>query len=317
MERIVLLDAATLPVSIPAPDFPHDWTAYDVTHESEVFERLEKATVAISNKVVLDRETLVRLPNLKLVAVAATGVDHIDTVACKELGIAVANARSYGSGSVAEHALSLLFAVRRGIVTHDRAVRNGDWSRSKSFFLQASPIRDLASSTLGVIGYGSIGRTITTLARGLGMNVVVAERKGDRPRPGRLAFEEVLETSDALTLHMPLVPETEKLIDARAFERMPKDAVLINTARGGLVDTPALIDALRSGKLGGAGIDTLAIEPPPADDPILTLHREGTTNLVVTPHVAWASHGAMTTLVAQVVENMEAFVRGEALRRVV
>lgn len=317
MERIVLLDADTLPVRIPAPAFEHEWTSYDVTHESEALERLQGATIAISNKVVLSEKTLASLPALKLVAVAATGVDHIDTRACKALGIAVANARSYGSGSVAEHALSLLLAVRRGLCTHDRAVRDGEWSRSASFFFQASPIRDISGTTLGIVGYGSIGRTMATLARGLGMNVLVAERAGHRPRPGRLAFEEVLESSDALSLHAPLVPETHALIDERALARLPDDAVLVNTARGGLVDANALVDALKTGRLAGAGLDTLELEPPRDTDPLLALHREGTTNLVLTPHVAWASHGAMTALVTQVVENMEAFVRGEPLRRVV
>lgn len=317
MENIVLLDAATLPVTLPRAAFPHVWTSHDYSTEAEVADRLADATIVISNKVEVRRSTLERCPKLKMVAVAATGVDHVDVEACRDLGIAVANARSYGSGSVAEHALSLLFALRRNLVAHDRAVRDGEWSRASAFFLQVAPISDLAGSTLGLVGYGSIGRTMATLARALGMEVLVAERGGQRPRPGRLPFEEVLERCDALSLHAPLNADTRHLIDAGALARLKPHAMLVNTARGGLIDPQALVDALRAGRLAGAGLDALDTEPPPADDPLLALHREGTTNLLITPHVAWASRNAVEALARQVVENMEAFVAGEALRRVV
>lgn len=316
-ENIVLLDAATLPVEVHRPDFPHEWTTHDATSEEETRSRIENATIVISNKVALRRETLEGLPKLRLVAVAATGVDHVDLDACRQFGIGVANARDYGSGAVAEHALTLLFALRRGLIPHDRAVRDGKWSSGDSFFLQVAPVSDLAGSTLGIIGYGAIGRTMATLARAIGMTVLVAERAGERPRPGRLAFEEVLESSDALTLHAPLVAETHHLIDAAALERLPEHAVVINTARGGLVDGQALARALRDGKLAGAATDVLDVEPPSADDPLLVLHRENSTNLIITPHMAWSSHNAMTALARQVVENMEAFVKGDSLRRVV
>lgn len=316
-EHIVLLDAATLPIKIHPPEFAHEWTEHALTSDEEARERLENATIVVSNKVPLRRETLVGLPKLRLVAVAATGVDHIDLEACREFGIGVANARDYGSGAVAEHALALLFTLRRGLIPHDRAVRDGQWTRSDSFFLQVAPVSDLAGSTLGIIGYGAIGRTMATLARAIGMTVLVAERAGKRPRPGRLPFEEVLESSDALTLHAPLVSDTKHVIDAAALARQPSHAVVINTARGGLIDSQALAQALRDGKLAGAALDVLDAEPPPEDDPLLVLHRKNTTNLIVTPHMAWTSKNAMTALAAQVVENMESFVKGESLRRVV
>lgn len=317
MENIVLLDAATLPIEVHRPNFPHEWTQFDTTSDDEARARIENATIVISNKVRLSRNTLEGLPGLRLVAVAATGVDHVDQDACRDFGIAVANARDYGSGAVAEHALSLLFALRRGLIPHDRAVREGRWSRGESFFLQVAPVSDLAGSTLGIIGYGAIGRTMATLARAVGMTVLVAERAGQRPRPGRLAFEEVLESSDALSLHAPLVPETKHVIDAAALARLPSHAVVVNTARGGLVDSHALSRALRDGKLAGAASDVLDVEPPPETDPLIALHRENTTNLIITPHVAWVSRNAMKALASQVVENMEAFVKGETLRRVV
>ena len=311
MERIVFLDRDTLRADIRPPAFAHEWREYAETRPAEVVERLAGASIAVVNKVRITDAELDRLPALRLIAVAATGTDNIDLESCGRRGVSVSNVRGYATHTLPEHVLMLMLALRRNLVPYRRDLRDGAWQRAEQFCLLTHPIRDLHGSTLGIIGHGALGQSVGQLARALGMRTLVAERKGasHAPREGRTPFAEVLRESDIVTLHTPLNDETRNLIGAAELALMRPSALLINCARGGVVDEAALVEALRAGVIAGAGVDVLSHEPP----------REGRNalveldlpNLIVTPHVAWASVQAMQALADQLVENIEAFVRGE------
>lgn len=290
------------------------WQDYGQTAAGQVVERLRDAEVAITNKVRLPGEVLAQLPRLRLIAAAATGVDNIDTAAARSRNIGVSNVRGYAERTVPEHVFALLFALRRNLPGYQRAARDGRWSQSPFFCLHSYPIEDLAGATLGIIGGGTLGQAVARMATALGMRVLMAEQRGAAPRPGRIAFEELLRTSDAVTLHVPLTPATRHLIGAAELAQMKPGAVLVNTARGGVVDETALLAALQSGQLGGAAIDVLGVEPPPPDHPLLVADLP---NLIITPHVAWASRQAQQRLADEVIENIAAFFRGESRNRVV
>ena len=310
METIVFLERDTLGAELRAPSFEHRWVDYGSTRPEEVSERLRDATIAVVNKVPVGAEALARLPRLRMIAVAATGVDNIDLEFCRGRGITVSNVRGYARRSVPEHVLMLTLALSRQLVAYREDVRRGAWQSSPQFCLLNHPIRDLRGATLGVVGYGTLGRAVGELARAFGMNVLVAERKGaDTLREGRTHFEEVLRRSDVLTLHAPLTEETRHLIGRAELASMRPSALLINCARGGVVDESALAEALREGLIAGAGVDVLDEEPPrEGSNPLLELDLP---NLLVTPHVAWASREAMQALADQLIANIEAFVRGE------
>lgn len=307
MEKIVFLERNTLDADVRAPSFEHEWRDYGETRPEEVWERLRDATVAVVNKSPLGADVLARLPHLKLIAVAATGTDNIDLGFCRERGIAVTNVRGYAVRTVPEHVLALTLALRRNLFAYREDVRRGRWARAGQFCLLTHPIRDLAASTLGVVGYGALGQAVAALMRAVGMRVLVAERRGAATvREGRTPFAEVLRESDVLTLHVPLKPETRGLVGRAEFAAMRPDSLLINCARGGVVDEGALAEALRSGVIAGAGVDVLTREPPTGDDnPLLS---PDLPNLILTPHVAWASREAMQTLADQLIDNIEAFV---------
>ena len=309
MERIVFLDRSTLEANVRRPQFEHEWVEYAETEEAEVVERLKGATIAITNKVRLREAALSRLPELRLIAVAATGVDIIDLEYCRRRNLAVANVRNYARHAVPEHALMLMLALSRNLLSYRRDVEDGAWERARSFCLFHHPIRDLHGSTLGIIGYGALGQSVAKLAEAFGMTVLVSEHKGASSiRAGRTSFEDVLTTSDIISLHAPLTDETRHMIGTPEFERMKREAILINTARGGLVDERALVDALSNGLIAGAGFDVLTTEPPREGNPLLGLNRP---NFILTPHNAWASREAMQALANQLVDNIEAFVKGE------
>jgi glycerate dehydrogenase len=249
------------------------------------------------------------LPRLRFIAVAATGVDNIELDYCRRAGIAVSNVRNYARHAVSEHVFALVLALRRNLISYHRDVREGAWQSAEQLCLLNHSIRDLHESTLGIIGYGALGRAVGQLAEAFGMRVLVSEHKGAASvRQGRVSFRELLRGSDIVSLHCPLTPETLDLIGMDEFELMRADALLINTARGGLVRESELVWALREGKIGGAGFDVLTKEPPREGNPLLELD---VPNFILTPHVAWASLEAMQALADQVVENIEAFVRGE------
>jgi len=309
MERIVFLERNTFTVDFRKPEFDHEWVNFAETPITEIVSRLRDATIAIVNKTPLRERELSQLAQLKLIAVAATGVDNIDLPYCRKRGIAVCNARGYAIHSLPEHVLTLTLALRRSLLAYSRDVERGRWQQANQFCLLDHQIGDLHGSILGVIGYGSLGKAVARLGEAVGLKVLVAERKNaPEIREGRKGFHDVLRLSDVVTLHCPLTEATRDLISTDELALMKPSAILINTARGALINESALLAALSSGRIAGAGIDVLRNEPPREGNPLL---EKDWPNLIVTPHIAWASRGAMQTLADQVIDNLEAFVRGE------
>jgi glycerate dehydrogenase len=309
MERIVFLERNTVQANFRRPDFDHEWIEYGESLQNQVADRLQGATVVISNKLALREPDLARLPELKLIAIAATGFDCVDLDYCRARGVAVCNVRGYAANSVAEHVLMLMLALRRNLLAYRKDVQRGEWQQSKQFCLYTHTLHDLRGSTLGVIGYGAIGRSVARLAESIGMRVLISEHKSAATiRDGRTPFSKTLQQSDVVTLHCPLITDTRNMFARAEFEMMKRRALLINTARGALIEEKALIEALQEGLIAGAAIDALRAEPPREGNALLDLNLP---NFIVTPHVAWASDEAMQTLADQVIDNIEAFVRGE------
>ena len=314
MENIVFLDASTCIADFRRPKFDHQWKEYPVTGPEQTLERLKDATIAITNKVVLSRAMLQQLPKLKMVAVAATGTDNVDIECCRERGIVVSNIRDYSVHTVPEHVFMLILALRRNLLAFRDDVRNGAWQTATQFCLFTHPVNDLYGSTLGIIGHGAIGKAVEQIALAFGMKVLLAEHKGvSDTRPGYTPFDTVLRDSDAITLHLPLNAQTRHLIGAAELAHMQKHVLLINTARGGLVDEAALLDALRTGRIGGAGFDVLTKEPPTGGNPLLELNQP---NFILTPHIAWSGRSAMQALADQLIDNIEAYQAGSPRNRV-
>lgn len=311
MLKIVFLDRDTIgpSVEILRPAFNHEWVEYGKTAPDDVAARLEGADIAITNKAPIRVAAIDGLTRLKMIAVAATGYDVVDVAACRSRGIIVSNVRGYAVNTVPEHTFSLIFALRRSIVAFRQDVIDGEWQRANQFCFFNHPIRNLAGSTIGIFGRGVLGQSVAHIARSLGMKTLFAARKGTQAAgPLYTAFEEVLERSDILTLHMPLTPETRNMIAMPEFRRMRRRPLIVNTARGGLVDEADLVKALDEGLVGGIGFDVLTSEPPKADNPLLrVLDRP---NVIVTPHVAWASDEAMQALWNQVIGHIENFEKG-------
>jgi glycerate dehydrogenase len=308
MHDIVFLDRDSLVAHIRPPAFAHRWRDHPATSEAEVAERLHGAAIAITNKVPIRRAVLDRLPGLKLVAIAATGTDNVDLAACRERGIVVCNIQGYSAVSVPEHCFALMLAVRRNLRAYCADVENGSWERSTRFCLLDHPIADLAGSRLGIVGYGTLGRRVAQIARAFGMEVAASSRSPiTDPDVLALPLPELLATSDVVSLHLPLTEATRHMIGAPELASMKSSAILINTARGGLVDEAALAQALRGGVIAGAGFDVLSKEPPAPGNPLLALRLP---NFVLTPHVAWASAGAMQTLADMLVDNLDAWAAG-------
>ena len=290
--KVVFLDAATLPVPLQF-DAAIDYQAWPSTQAADVIARIADASVVITNKVRLGAEALRSAPQLKLVAVAAAGTDNIDRDTADALGIAVANVPDYGSDSVAEHVIAMLFALRRQIPVYASAAVDGRWSASEHFCWNGPRIRDIQGSVLGIVGRGRIGEALASLARGLCMQVLFAQAPGKPAREDELPLGQLLARVDALSLHVPLTAATRGMIGATALAAMRPDAVIINTGRGALIDAAALVAALKDGRLGGAALDVLDVEPPPPGHPLLA---RDVPNLLVTPHVAWASEHAQSRL---------------------
>ena len=308
MRRIVFLDRASLIAEMRAPAFAHQWIDYPATQPEEVVARLAGAEIAIVNKVKLSADILAQAPSVKLIAVAATGTDNVDLAYCRAHGIVVANIRGYAVHTVPEHAFMMMLALRRNLLGWRADVRAGLWQQTDQFCLFTRPVNDLYGSTLGLVGYGSLGHGMHRLAEAFGMRVLIAEHKGaSAVRAGHTPFDEVVAQADVISLHTPLTAETRHLIGAREFALMKPTAILINTARGNLVDEAALIDALTTDRIAGAGFDVLSVEPPRDGNPLLDLDLP---NFILTPHVAWSSREAMQGLADQVVDNIEAFVAG-------
>ena len=307
--RVVFLDRASLKATVRKPSGATEYVEHQKTAPDEIVARLAGAEVAIVNKVPLRAQTLERLPQLKMIAVAATGYDNIDIAYCKAHGIAVANIRSYAIHTVPEHAFAMILALRRNLLAYRQDVENGVWNKSEQFCFFTHDIGDLYGATLGIIGEGAIGQGTAAIGRAFGMRVLFADHAP--PKMEGVSFtphDQVLGESDVISLHCPLMPATRNLIDLPAFRKMKRNALLINTARGGLVDEAALIQALDEGLIAGAGFDVLTVEPPRNGHPLLDLRRP---NFILTPHVAWASDGAMQFLADQLIDNIERWAAGK------
>jgi glycerate dehydrogenase len=311
MHSIVFLDRGTLAarVRLRRPGFEHRWTEFDRTEVDELPERLWGATIVVDNKVPLRRETLERLPDLRMVAIAATGTDCVDKDFCRERGIVVSNVRGYALHTVPEHVFALILALRRNLCAYRDEVRRGAWQAARQFCFHTHPIGDLHGSNLGVIGEGALGQGVAALARAFGMNVMFAAHKGKTGLgPLYTPFDEVLESSDVITLHCPLLPDTRALLGMAEFRRMRRHPILVNASRGGLVVEEDLERALDEGLLAGAAFDVTAPEPPAPGSTIMRLAAR--SDFILTPHVAWASVQAQQALADQLIDNIESFAQG-------
>ncbi|MGD8385058.1 MAG: D-2-hydroxyacid dehydrogenase [Lysobacterales bacterium] len=301
------LDARSLDRTLPG------WQWFEATQAAEVAERIADADVVVTNKCKLDRDALAQAKRLKLVVIAATGTNVVDLEAARNLGICVCNVRNYASGSVAQHVITLILNLVTGQPFYMQRVRDGEWCAATQFSLHDRTIREIRDLQLGIIGYGVLGRAVAKMARQMGMNVLVADRRGSATRPDRLRFEDVVAVADVVTIHCPLNDETRGLFDRRVIRTMKKSAMLINCARGGIVVEQDLADALRAGDIAGAGVDTLSEEPPPADHPLLA---PDVPNLLITPHNAWASRAARQACLDQVADVITAFKHGQPVNAV-
>ncbi|MHA6790773.1 2-hydroxyacid dehydrogenase [Pseudomonas sp. FP2300] len=283
------------------------------TTPDQVIERLKGATVAITNKIVIDAQTMAASPELKLILISATGTNNVDLEAARRHGITVCNCQGYGTPSVAQHTIMLLLNLATRLADYQKAVGEGRWQQASQFCLLDYPIVELEGKTLGLLGHGELGSAVGRLAEAFGMRVLLGQIPGRPPRPDRLPLEQLLPQIDALTLHCPLNEHTRNFIGARELALLKPGAFVVNTARGGLIDEQALAEALRSGHLGGAATDVLSVEPPVQGNPLLA---SDIPRLIVTPHNAWGSREARQRIVGQMSENAQGFFSGTA-RRVV
>lgn len=317
--RGVMLDLDTLhpaDLDLAALDASLDeWHWHNATAPAQLIERLAGCVVVVTNKVPISRETMAAAPELRLICVSATGVNNIDLDAARERGIAVCNVRAYATSGVGQHVLALLLALATRWHEYAADVRAGDWSRANAFCLMHRPVLELAGRTCGIIGYGALGREVARLVEALGMRVLIAESlcPGAVAAAGRVSLAELRARSDVISLHCPLDSATEKLIDRNFLRTMKPGALLINTARGGLIDEHALKAALLSGHLGGAALDVLSTEPPALDHPLLD---PTIPNLLITPHCAWVSRESRQRLLDGVAANVRAWRRGQPINRV-
>jgi glycerate dehydrogenase len=312
--KIVVLDGGTLnpgDLSWGGLEALGDCEIYDRTPPELVIERAQDADVVLTNKVVLDRAVLDQLPNLKYISVLATGYNIVDIEAARERGIPVSNIPTYGTQSVAQMVMAHLLNLTQHVAYHAETVSEGRWSRSDDWCYWDFPMIELDGLTMGVVGFGRIGRAVGAVAQAFGMKIVAFDEyvqdPGD-PDVTMMSFEELLRVADVVTFHTPLTPETEGMLNAETLKLMKKTAFVINTSRGPVIDNAALADALNSDQIAGAGLDVLDVEPPPIDHPLLKAK-----NCYITPHISWATRSARARLMQTTVDNVAAFQRGEAL----
>lgn len=303
------LDPGPLLEVLPGLEF------FDSTEPDATSERIREAAFVLTNKIRLDHALLSSAKHLKFIGLTATGTDNVDLAAARKLDIAVTNIRGYCTRSVVEHVFGIVLSLTHNLNRYRRAVREGDWRKADVFCLLEYPIRELSAMTLGIVGYGELGRGVAEMARTFGMRTLITRRRGALSADdGRTDFGEVLERSDIVSLHCPLTEETQNLMGAAEFRRMKRNAILVNTARGGLVDSQALVDALRAGRLGGAGVDVLRQEPPVDGDPLLDYEGD---DLILTPHIAWATVEARQTAIDELAKNVTSFLGDGRRNRVV
>ena len=312
----VFLDFATLGTEPdPAPLFEllPALEIHAATPAGKLVERIADADCVLANKARIDDAAMAAAPGLRYIGLTATGTDNVDLAAARRRGIAVTNIRAYCTRSVTEHVFGVLLCLTRNLRRYHDAVRAGAWQASANFCLLDWPIRELSAMRIGIVGYGELGRALARTAEAFGMEVLVAARRGAAAAEGRVPFDEVLRRADVISLHCPLTPETRQLFGREEFARMQRTAILVNTARGALVDTAALADALREGRIGGAAIDVLPQEPPLDGDPLLDYDGP---NLVLTPHIAWATVEARQNAITELARNLRAWLAGQERNRV-
>ena len=289
-------------------------TVHERTPTGEVIPRSQGAEIVLTNKTIISQHAIAHLPSLRYVGVLATGYNIVDVKAAQERGLIVANIPGYSSNSVSQFVFAMILELTCHTAEHARAVKEGGWVRSPDWSFTVSPIRELAGKTLGIVGLGAIGKRVALIGHALGMRVIAVGKPEQEPTllPGfrifRVPLEELLATSDVVTLHCPLTEETRRLMNAQRIARMKPTAVLINTARGPLIDEAALAEALQKGAIAGAALDVLSSEPPSADNPLLSAPR-----CIVTPHIAWASVEARKRLLQLAAENIQAFLQGNPI----
>lgn len=315
-QRIVFLDRDSMApyTEIRRPAFAHEWVEYDRTRADLVAERLRGAHIAITNKVSIDAAQLAELPELKMIAVAATGTDMLDVAACEAQGIIISNIRGYAINTVPEHAFALILGLRRSISAYHCDIANGEWLRADRFCLFTHPIEDLHGKQLGVLGEGALGSAVAAIGEnGFGMRAAFLDHEfvSDDARRSKsfLPLDDLLATSDVLSVHCPLTPATHHLLNLNAFKRMKPTALVVNTARGAVIKEDDMVAAIKGGLIAGAGIDVLDGEPPAVDHPYMALMDR--PNFILTPHVAWASREAMQALADQMIDNIENFAAGK------
>lgn len=311
MIKVVFLDRDTLApgVYLPPLTVPHTWQNYGRTSAAEVVARCQDADAIITNKVAIDHTVINHLPKLKYIGVAATGVNVIDLAACRARSVTVTNVTQYGSDSVAEHTLLLMLMLARQMVPYQRALARGDWQVSGQFCFFLNPIASLKGLSLGLIGTGAIAQKVALLARGFGMEVRFHSPSGRKADIPYYPLAELLAISDLISLHCPLNEQTFHLIDSAELQQMKASAWLINCARGPIVNPRALLQALTTKAIAGAALDVLPEEPPAVGDPLLSASLE-LDNLLITPHIAWASSDAMQNLANQLSHKLNAFFLG-------
>jgi glycerate dehydrogenase len=311
---IVFLDAATYG-DVSLEQFTEHWdcTVHQVTRPEETIRRLEGHNIVVTNKVAIGGAALTaaETSDLQLIAVAATGTDIIDLQAAKSRGLAVCNVPGYATRSVAQFTMALILETAARVGRYGDSVRIGEWEKSPVFSLLRYPTTELAGKKIGIIGYGNIGRSVGQMAQGVGMEVLVARRAAEPASDTRLNILEVLRQADVVSLHCPLTSETRNLINEETLRSMKPTAVLINTARGALVDEAALLRALREHRLAAAALDVISEEPPASNHPMIAASRQ-LENLFITPHVAWSAREARERLLKEVAENITAFLEGKA-----
>lgn len=284
---------------------------YEQTAAQHTEERIRNAEVVIVNKVKLSRDIIESAPQLKLICLVATGTDNVDCLAARENNIVVCNCQAYGTDSVVQHVFAMILALHTNLIPYTEAVNEGKWQQASQFCLLNYPIIELKGRTLGIMGYGTLGKGVAHIAEAFGMRILLGQRPGTSSQDGRIALAELLPQVDVLTLHCPLTDQTRNLIDKEALQLMKPTSFLINAARGGIVEETALADALRSGIIAGAATDVLTKEPPDSTNPLLATDIP---NLIITPHCAWGSYEARKRIVSQTVENITTFFAGNPAR---
>jgi glycerate dehydrogenase len=308
----VFLDKASLypdDLDFTALEEVASWQWFDNSNASDIQHCLKDAEIVVSNKIFLDRNIIQNSKRLKLICVAATGTNNVDIEAAKQQGIKVCNVRAYATSSVVQHVFSLILSLNRKLFSYKESVFNGDWSRSDFFCYFGEPISALEGKTLGIIGHGELGKAVAKVARCFAMKVLIAKRDEADARSGRSDLTTLLAESDVLSLHCPLTEHNYHMISEKELSLMKPDVLLINTARGGLIDEQALLHSLENNQIGGAALDVLEEEPPSVNNALINYQAN---NLIITPHIAWASRESRQRLVNEIAKNIQAYQQGKA-----